>query len=63
MDELAWVLTDLRIVGIDVVLVKWRIGVGAAKKCLWQNVPSHREKQGAAAVGQAMLMVDLSQFF
>lgn len=64
MDELAWVLTDLRNRGIDVVLVtSGAIGVGAARMSMTKRPTITREKQAAAAVGQAMLMQIYHNFF
>ncbi len=64
MDELAWVLTDLRNRGIDVVLVtSGAIGVGAARMSMAKRPTITREKQAAAAVGQAMLMQIYHNFF
>ncbi len=64
MDELAWVLTDLRNRGIDVALVtSGAIGVGAARMSMQQRPTITREKQAAAAVGQAMLMQIYHNFF
>lgn len=64
MDELAWVLTDLRNRGIDVVLVtSGAIGVGAARMSMAKRPTITKEKQAAAAVGQAMLMQIYHNFF
>lgn len=64
IEELAWVLTDLRNRGKDVVLVtSGAIGVGAVRMAMKERPTVTREKQAAAAVGQAMLMQIYHNFF
>ena len=63
-EELAWVLTDLRNRGKDVILVSsGAIGVGAVRMAMKTRPTAVREKQAAAAVGQAMLMQIYHNFF
>lgn len=64
IEELAWVLTDLRNRGKEVILVtSGAIGVGAARMAMKERPTITREKQAAAAVGQAMLMQIYHNFF
>jgi len=64
IDELAWVLTDLRNRGRDVILVtSGAIGVGAVRMSMEKRPTDVRHKQAAAAVGQAMLMQIYHNFF
>ena len=64
VEELAWVLTDLRNRGKDVILVSsGAIGVGAVRMSMKTRPTAVREKQAAAAVGQAMLMQIYHNFF
>ena len=64
IEELAWVLTDLRNRGMDVALVtSGAIGVGAVRMSMPSRPTVTREKQAAAAVGQAMLMQIYHNFF
>lgn len=64
IEELAWVLTDLRNRGKDVILVtSGAIGVGAVRMAMRERPTVTREKQAAAAVGQAMLMQIYHNFF
>lgn len=64
IEELAWVLTDLRNRGMDVALVtSGAIGVGAIRMSLAERPTEMRKKQAAAAVGQAMLMQIYHNFF
>ena len=64
IEELAWVLTDLRNRGKEVVLVtSGAIGVGAVRMAMKERPTIVREKQAAAAVGQAMLMQIYHNFF
>ena len=64
VEELAWVLTDLRNRGKDVILVSsGAIGVGAVRMAMKTRPTAVREKQAAAAVGQAMLMQIYHNFF
>ncbi len=64
IEELAWVLTDLRNAGKEVILVtSGAIGVGAVHLAMRERPTVMREKQAAAAVGQAMLMQIYHNFF
>lgn len=64
IEELAWVLTDLRNRGLNVALVtSGAIGVGAVRMSMPQRPTITKEKQAAAAVGQAMLMQIYHNFF
>lgn len=64
IEELAWVLTDLRNSGKDVVLVtSGAIGVGAVRMGMKERPTAVRQKQAAAAVGQAMIMQIYHNFF
>lgn len=57
LNKLAWVLSDLRNQGRDVILVtSGAIGVGSKKLNFKTRPKETREKQAAAAVGQAELM-------
>lgn len=62
--SLARVLTDIRNRGIDVVLVtSGAIGVGSIRLGYEKRPTLMREKQAAAAVGQAVLMQIYQSFF
>lgn len=64
IEELAWVLTDLRNSGKDIVLVtSGAIGVGATRMGMKERPTTVREKQASAAVGQAMIMQIYHNFF
>jgi glutamate 5-kinase len=64
IEELAWVLTDLKNSGKDVVLVtSGAIGVGAVRMGMKERPTVIRQKQAAAAVGQAMIMQIYHNFF
>ena len=64
VEELAWVLTDLRNRGKEVILVtSGAIGVGAKRMNMKERPTITKEKQAAAAVGQAMLMQIYQNFF
>ena len=64
IEELAWVLTDLRNRGKEVILVtSGAIGVGAVRMNMKERPTIVKEKQAAAAVGQAMLMQIYHNFF
>ena len=64
IEELAWVLTDLRNRGKEVILVtSGAIGVGAVRMNMKERPTVTKEKQAAAAVGQAMLMQIYQNFF
>jgi len=64
IEELAWVLTDLRNRGKEVILVtSGAIGVGAVRMNMKERPTITKEKQAAAAVGQAMLMQIYHNFF
>ena len=64
IEELAWVLTDLRNRGKEVILVtSGAIGVGAVRMNMKERPTITKEKQAAAAVGQAMLMQIYQNFF
>ena len=57
MNRLAWILADLRNQGRDVILVtSGAIGVGSKSLNFEKRPTLTREKQAAAAVGQAELM-------
>ncbi|MBZ7985765.1 glutamate 5-kinase [Campylobacter sp. Cr9] len=57
ISKLAWVLTDLKNQGKDVILVtSGAIGVGSKKLGFKQRPKETKEKQAAAAIGQAELM-------
>ena len=63
-EELAWVLTDLKNSGKDVVLVtSGAIGVGAVRMGMKERPTEMKQKQAAAAVGQAVLMQIYHNFF
>lgn len=64
IEELAWILADLRNSGKEVVLVtSGAIGVGAVRMAMKERPTVMREKQAAAAVGQAILMQIYQNFF
>ena len=64
IEELAWILTDLRNRGKEVILVtSGAIGVGAVRMNMKTRPTIIKEKQAAAAVGQAMLMQIYHNFF
>ena len=64
LNKLAWVLSDLRNQGRDVILVtSGAIGVGSKKLNFKTRPKETREKQAAAAVGQAELMHIYQNFF
>ncbi|WP_458407865.1 glutamate 5-kinase [Anaerotignum sp.] len=64
IEELAWILTDLRNRGKEVILVtSGAIGVGAVRMNMKERPTIIKEKQAAAAVGQAMLMQIYQNFF
>ena len=64
LNKLAWGLSDLRNQGRDVVLVtSGAIGVGSKKLDFKTRPKETREKQAAAAVGQAELMHIYQNFF
>ena len=64
IEKLAWVLTDLSNQGISVTLVtSGSIGVGAIRLAYDHRPTDTREKQAAAAVGQAVLMQIYQNFF
>lgn len=64
MEELAWILTDLRNQSKEVILVtSGAIGVGAVRMNMKERPTITKEKQAAAAVGQAMLMQIYHNFF
>ncbi len=64
VDELAWILSDLRNSGKEVVLVtSGAIGVGATHIGMDYRPTIMKEKQAAAAVGQAILMQIYQNFF
>ncbi len=64
MERLAWVLTDLRNKGLEVVLVSsGAIAVGAARMEMAQRPRDIVGKQAASAVGQAVLMQIYLGFF
>lgn len=64
IEELAWVLADLRNSGMEVTLVtSGAIGVGAVRMAMPKRPTVMREKQAAAAVGQAVLMQIYHNFF
>lgn len=64
IEELAWVLADLRNRGMEVTLVtSGAIGVGAVRMAMRERPTIMREKQAAAAVGQAVLMQIYHNFF
>jgi len=64
IEELAWVLADLRNRGMEVTLVtSGAIGVGAVRMAMRERPTVMREKQAAAAVGQAVLMQIYHNFF
>ena len=64
IEELAGVLTDLRNRGKEVILVtSGAIGGGAVRMNMKERPTITKEKQAAAAVGQAMLMQIYHNFF
>ncbi len=64
VEELAWILSDLRNSGKEVVLVtSGAIGVGAMHIGMDYRPTIMKEKQAAAAVGQAILMQIYQNFF
>ena len=64
MDELAWVLTDLRNRGIDVVLVtSGAIGVGSSKNVYGKTSHHHQRKTSRLSCRASNVDADLSQFF
>jgi len=64
LDRLAWVLTDLRNSGKDIILVSsGAITVGATRLGLSERPRDIKGKQAASAVGQAILMQIYEQFF
>ena len=64
MEELAWVLTDLKNSGKEVILVtSGAIGVGAVRIGLKERPTLIKQKQAAAAVGQALIMQIYHNFF
>lgn len=64
MSRLAWVLTDLRNKGIEIVLVSsGAITVGAERLRLTERPKEIKDKQAASAVGQAILMQMYENFF
>ena len=64
IDSLAWMLSDLANRGKEVVLVtSGAIGVGAVRMNMKERPTIVREKQAAAAVGQAVLMQIYQNFF
>lgn len=64
ISKLAWVLTDLRNRGKEIVLVSsGAITVGAERLKLTERPKEIRDKQAASAVGQAILMQMYENFF
>lgn len=64
IEKLAWVLSDLRNQGKDITLVtSGSIGIGAIRLAYDHRPTTTREKQAAAAVGQAVLMQIYQNFF
>ena len=64
LDNLAYVLSDLKNMGMDVVLVtSGAIGVGAKKLGLNKRPDTVKLKQASAAVGQCELMYLYDKFF
>ena len=64
IEQLAWVLTDLRNQGKDVILVSsGAIAVGADRLGLTERPRDIQGKQAASAVGQAVLMQIYENFF
>ncbi len=64
IESLAWMLSDLRNQGREVVLVtSGAIGVGAVRMAMPKRPTVIKEKQAAAAVGQAVLMQIYQNFF
>jgi len=64
MERFAWVLTDLKNQGMDVILVSsGAIAVGTDRLGLSERPRETRGKQAASAVGQAVLMQIYENFF
>lgn len=64
IDNLSWVMADLKNRGKDVILVSsGAVGVGATRLGFSSRPTETREKQAAAAVGQAMLVQIYENFF
>ena len=64
IEELAWVLTDLRNRGMDVALVtSGAIGVGAVRMSMPSRPTVTRDKLASGAVGQARLLQSYHNFF
>ncbi|MDR3240277.1 MAG: glutamate 5-kinase [Clostridiales bacterium] len=64
LENLSWVLTDLRHQGKEVILVSsGAIAVGAERLGLAERPRDTRGKQAASAVGQAVLMQIYQNFF
>lgn len=64
IEKLAWELTDFRNRGMDVALVSsGAIGVGSVRLGFSERPTLTRQKQAAAAVGQAALMQIYQNFF
>lgn len=64
VERLAWVLSDLRNQGKEVVLVtSGSIGIGSVRLAFEERPKETKRKQAAAAVGQAILMQVYQNFF
>lgn len=64
VERLAWVLSDLRNQGKEVVLVtSGSIGIGSVRLAFEERPKETKKKQAAAAVGQAILMQVYQNFF
>ena len=64
IERLAWVLADIKNQGKDVILVSsGAIGVGSVRLGFTKRPEQTRQKQAAAAVGQAVLMQIYQNFF
>ena len=64
MEKLAWELTDFHNRGLDVALVSsGAVGVGSVRLGFAERPTVTRQKQAAAAVGQAALMQIYQNFF
>lgn len=64
INQLAWVLTDLKNQGKDIILVSsGAIGVGSKKLGFKERPNKIEQKQAAAAIGQAELMHIYQNFF
>lgn len=64
IERLAWVLSDLRNQGKEVILVSsGSIGIGSVRLAFEERPKEMRKKQAAAAVGQAILMQVYQNFF